>query len=76
MRASSFCFDKDKRIVYDMSSFILHYCRFSHALGLISTKLAHEKAVKSVAMLQEGPRLLTGSVDATLKVLPVNASYL
>jgi WD40 repeat protein len=50
-----------------------HRCgRFIHGvIGLVAHVPAHEKAIKSIAMLSmgDGPRLLSGSEDGLIKVI-------
>lgn len=44
------------------------FYRFAHVLRCVSVIEAHNAAVKSVAFISEGPSLITGSVDKTIKV--------
>lgn len=63
--------DRTAGMLDNASMFIarLLVSRFSHALGLLSSKQAHDKPVKSIALMKEGPRILTGSTDSTIKVM-------
>ena len=48
-----------------------HYFRFQHNLAVVAFTIpAHTQPVKSIAVLKlpEGPKLLSGSTDSTVKV--------
>eukprot|EP00607_Mallomonas_marina_P002352 CAMPEP_0182425288 /NCGR_PEP_ID=MMETSP1167-20130531/11656_1 /TAXON_ID=2988 /ORGANISM="Mallomonas Sp, Strain CCMP3275" /LENGTH=402 /DNA_ID=CAMNT_0024605825 /DNA_START=127 /DNA_END=1335 /DNA_ORIENTATION=+ len=48
-------------------------CRFSHAISVYQNVQAHQQPIKSIAMVEDGSRLLTGSADKTIKIWNPNA---
>ena len=43
-------------------------CRHIHMVSVVSQVQAHEQPIKSMGVLSDGPRILTGSADCTVKV--------